>query len=120
MVCPARSLDGFRVPSDWTKPLADGRLLLLSCFPSGPHRPTADTAHRRNEFVAALATQVLVLHATPGGRLEHLVRDLKKNRQSVPKGADLPGDLLSEATPMPEGEKQPASALLDGGWESRL
>jgi predicted Rossmann fold nucleotide-binding protein DprA/Smf involved in DNA uptake len=55
IICPARSLPQ-RTPPDWKTPLADGRLLLLSCFPSGPRRATADTAARRNEFVAALAT----------------------------------------------------------------
>jgi predicted Rossmann fold nucleotide-binding protein DprA/Smf involved in DNA uptake len=76
IICPARSLPQ-RVPPDWRTPLADGRLLLLSCFPSGPRRATADTAHRRNEFVATLATEITVLHATPGGRLERLLGQLQ-------------------------------------------
>lgn len=32
VVCPARGLDNMRLPKSWKKPLADGRLLLLSCF----------------------------------------------------------------------------------------
>src|ERR1017187_4009185 len=75
IICPARSLPQ-RVPPEWKKPLADGRLLLLSCFPFGPHRPTAETACRRNAFVAALATDTTVLHATPGGHLERLLHQL--------------------------------------------
>ena len=76
VICPARSLEGFRVPADWKEPMGSGRLMVLSCFPNGPRRATTDTAHRRNEFVAALATEFLVLHATPGGRLESLARRL--------------------------------------------
>jgi predicted Rossmann fold nucleotide-binding protein DprA/Smf involved in DNA uptake len=75
IICPARSLDSFGFPALWQKPLADGRLLLLSCFSGGPRRPTTQSAHRRNEFVAALATNILVLYATPGGRLASLLHD---------------------------------------------
>lgn len=74
VICPARVLPK-RIPPELNKPLADGRLLILSCFPDGPHRPTTDTAHRRNEFVAALATEIIVFHATPGGLLEAQVRE---------------------------------------------
>lgn len=69
IICPARSLARYRVPSAWKAALAEGRLLLLSPFPPGICRATTETARRRNEFVAALATETLVLHATPGGRL---------------------------------------------------
>ena len=69
IICPARGLPK-RIPPDWKKPLADGRLLILSFFPSTESRITADLAARRNELVAALADEVLVAHATPGGRLE--------------------------------------------------
>jgi hypothetical protein len=77
IICPARSLDGFRLPTDWKKAMADGRLLILSCFPTGPRRPTADTADIRNQFVATLATEIIVIHATPGGRLATLLGKLE-------------------------------------------
>jgi hypothetical protein len=63
-----------RIPPDWKKPLADGRLLILSIFPQTESRITADLATRRNELVAALADQVFVAYATPGGRLETSLR----------------------------------------------
>ena len=72
IICPARSLPQ-RVPPDWKKPLADGRLLLLSPFPATAKRVTANLAARRNEFVAALADEVVIFHATPGGHLESLL-----------------------------------------------
>lgn len=82
IICPARSLPQ-RVPPDWKTPLADGRLLLLSCFPSGPRRPTAETAYRRNEFVATLATEITVVHATPNGRLATLLRRLEEDGRPI-------------------------------------
>jgi len=74
IICPARSLPQ-RAPSEWTKPLAAGRLLILSAFPAAATRVTAELAARRNEFVAALADEVHIVHATPGGRLAGLLRN---------------------------------------------
>ena len=73
IICPARAMPQ-RIPPDWKKPLADGRLLILSIFPNTESRITADLAARRNELVAALADQVFVAYATPGGRLEASLR----------------------------------------------
>ena len=64
-----------RIPPDWKKPLADGRLLILSIFSQTESRITADLAARRNELVAALADQVFVAYGTPGGRLETSLRE---------------------------------------------
>jgi predicted Rossmann fold nucleotide-binding protein DprA/Smf involved in DNA uptake len=73
IICPARGLPK-RIPPEWKTPLADGRLLLLSIFPPTERRITADLAARRNELVAALADQVFVAYAAPGGRLETSLR----------------------------------------------
>jgi predicted Rossmann fold nucleotide-binding protein DprA/Smf involved in DNA uptake len=73
IICPARSLPQ-RVPPEWKKPLAAGRLLILSAFAATATRVTAALAARRNEFVAALADEVHIVHATPGGRLETSLR----------------------------------------------
>jgi len=73
IICPARGLPK-RIPPEWKTPLADGRLLILSIFPQTESRITADLAARRNELVAALADQVFVAYATPGGRLENSLR----------------------------------------------
>ena len=83
VISPARSLAGFRIPAAWQPHLAAGRLLVVSCFPSGPRRVTADTAHRRNEFVAALAAGITVIHATPGGRLEQHLQQLQPQASHV-------------------------------------
>jgi predicted Rossmann fold nucleotide-binding protein DprA/Smf involved in DNA uptake len=72
VACPAREIVEMRLPADWREPVARGRLLLVSPFGAGERRVTAATAWRRNLFVAALADAVLVIHASPGGRLERL------------------------------------------------
>jgi hypothetical protein len=60
--CAARAPSSSAPPAAWLAPhpggLAAGRLLVVSCFPSGPRRVTTDTAHRRNEFVAALTAGI--------------------------------------------------------------
>ena len=73
IICPARSMPA-RVPPEWRKPLADGRLLILSGFAGTADRVTAELASKRNAFVAALADEVFIAHATVGGHLEKLSR----------------------------------------------
>jgi predicted Rossmann fold nucleotide-binding protein DprA/Smf involved in DNA uptake len=63
----ARSLVKIRLPSEWRLALESGRLLLLSPFEKSPRRPDTRSARRRNELVAALSDEVLIMHATPGG-----------------------------------------------------
>lgn len=75
IICPARGIEGLRIPTRWERPLAESRLLLLSPFQSKIRRPTSALADRRNAVVAATATRLLILHATPGGRLHRLARE---------------------------------------------
>ncbi|HYU19896.1 MAG TPA: DNA-processing protein DprA [Chloroflexota bacterium] len=74
IVCPARSIERIRPPADWKAPLANGRLLVLSPFEAGRRRASADLAQSRNELVAALADEVLIAYAEPGGKTEALAR----------------------------------------------
>jgi predicted Rossmann fold nucleotide-binding protein DprA/Smf involved in DNA uptake len=74
IICPARSIENMRIPSEWRKPLADGRLLILSSFGEKDRRATASLATRRNEVVAALENEVWFAHITPGGKMESLAR----------------------------------------------
>ena len=71
IVCPARGMPS-RMPPEWIKPLADGRMLVLSIFPPSIARKTAALAAQRNDFVAALADDIWFAHVTPGGRLAKL------------------------------------------------
>jgi len=74
IVCPARGIEEMRVPSAWRPSLDGGRLLVVSPFPKGPARVDARLAARRNEVVAALAEEVFISYAAPGGGMETLAR----------------------------------------------
>lgn len=69
ILCPARTLP-VRIPADWQRPLAEGRMLLVSAFDNP--RPTTEIAARRNLLVAALADEAWFAHITPGGQSEAL------------------------------------------------
>ena len=87
IICLARALEKIRLPADWRGALEAGRLLLLSPFEHRPRRPTTESAQHRNEIVAALSDEVLIIHAEPGGsvaRISQLV-----DQWNVPK-LDLP------------------------------
>ena len=100
VVCPARGIGGMRAPAAWLRPLQEGRLLVLSPFPTERRRASAATADARNRMVAALADRILVVHAVPGGRLHRLAAealgwkkrvlcpDLPSNRDLVVMGAE--------------------------------
>jgi predicted Rossmann fold nucleotide-binding protein DprA/Smf involved in DNA uptake len=75
IVCPARGMYK-TMPTELRKPLAAGRLLLLSPFDEAERRVTADLAAYGNRFAAALAEHVLFVHAAPGGRTEALAREV--------------------------------------------
>jgi predicted Rossmann fold nucleotide-binding protein DprA/Smf involved in DNA uptake len=72
IICPARNIDGMRLPAIWKDPLADGRLLVLSPFEEKHRRLTADLAAERNRFVGMLAYALFVMYAAPGSKTEQL------------------------------------------------
>ncbi len=72
IVCPARSLRKMRIPAEWQPALESGRLLIVSRFEQSPRRADSGTARRRNELVAALSDEVLIVHAEPCGSIERI------------------------------------------------
>lgn len=89
VVCPARSATGMRIPAVWKVAIADGRLTIRSAVdegfeiqhtPSKPRRlarrPTTALAEQRNRFVTSISDSVLILHASPGGKLDHLADEV--------------------------------------------
>jgi predicted Rossmann fold nucleotide-binding protein DprA/Smf involved in DNA uptake len=74
LIAMGRSLQGARIPGLYRRALAEGRLLLLSCFAPDITRVTRDTARVRNMFLAALADRVFVAHAGPGSQTEKFCR----------------------------------------------
>ncbi|MCE9614926.1 MAG: DNA-processing protein DprA [Lentisphaerae bacterium] len=61
-----------RIPAVLRRPLDEGRLLLLSPFAPATRRASRETARRRNDCVAGLATRLVVVYAAPGSRTEAL------------------------------------------------
>ena len=83
IMCPARGLGNMRVRQEWKQPLADGRLLILSPFPPEMKRGTSADVTFRNRFVAALADEILIAHATKGGKIERLAKEIAAWGKSV-------------------------------------
>lgn len=83
IVCPARGLQGMRIPSEHKSALEEGRLLYLSPFSNKLHRPTIDSALLRNRFVAALAKKIVVPYAAPDSKTFELCRLLKSWGKSL-------------------------------------
>ena len=71
------------MPKEYARPLAEGRLLLLSPFGERVKRATEGTALFRNDFVAALAERVFVAHAAPGGKIEVFCRKVLEWRKPL-------------------------------------
>ena len=63
-----------QVKGGWKKPLAEGRMLLLSYFGDGVRQPTETLAVERNEHIAAFADGIFVAHASVGGKTERLCK----------------------------------------------
>jgi len=76
VICPARSIQNMRVPADWKKPIEQQRLLIVSPFAENQPRATQEMAALRNQLVAALAQQVFIAYAEPGGKTETFARVL--------------------------------------------
>ena len=74
VVAPARGIEEMRVPPEWRESIERGRLLVLSFFPQGPKRVDSSLAARRNEASCALAGEVFMPYAAPGGGTEALAR----------------------------------------------
>jgi predicted Rossmann fold nucleotide-binding protein DprA/Smf involved in DNA uptake len=83
VVCPARGIEGMRIPVAWRPPLEDGRLLVLSPFEGKHRRVTADLSERRNRMVAVLANTIVVAHAAPGTKTEELLLELLRQGKRV-------------------------------------
>jgi hypothetical protein len=69
-----RALPTVRVAGKWSRAISERRLLLASAV-DGRRRADATLAIARNRLVASLAHRITVIHATPGGRVEQVVRE---------------------------------------------
>lgn len=71
---PARDLPKI-TPKEFRPAEAEGRLLILTPFPSGkPSRPTHASCEIRNRFVLQMARAGITAYADPGSRLARLLQ----------------------------------------------
>ncbi len=83
IVCPARAIEGMRIPPECRAAFEADRLLFLSPFIEQPERVTQGSAMRRNELVGALADEVFIAHIAPGGETERIAELLARWRVPV-------------------------------------
>ncbi len=76
IVCPARSTNGYRFPTGWKKPIAEGRLILQSQFPDDVRRVTARTSEFRNRHIVAFANAFFIPYAAPDSKTESLAKEI--------------------------------------------
>ncbi|MBN1269543.1 MAG: DNA-processing protein DprA [Kiritimatiellae bacterium] len=93
IICPARGLGGLRIRPEWRRALSEGRLLLLSAFPSVMRRCSASDALHRNRLVAALADDVVLVHAAAGGKLVRFLEELARWGKSTRAGCPCHGGM---------------------------
>jgi len=81
--CPARSIENMRIPAQMKRPLADGRLLILSPFAESVRRQTVKTAMIRNRFAADISDCIFIPYAEPGGKTEQLALELTNEGRTI-------------------------------------
>jgi len=94
IIVQAHGLSSSRLRIEWRKAIETGRLLLLSPFSAKQKRITSKLAIVRNEFVAALCSEVLIPFAAPNSESEALGVALLKSGTRVYTFSDHPGPLL--------------------------
>lgn len=60
-------------PGEWSAPLAEGRLLIVSTSPAA--RASVATTRQRNSYILDHADHVVIGSLTPGGSLEKLISE---------------------------------------------
>ena len=75
-----------KLEPEFSAPLEQGRLLIITPFDNTVKRVTEQTATTRNKMMIDCADQITVGYATPGGQLEELLKGIEnqinKNRKT--------------------------------------
>jgi hypothetical protein len=104
-----------RVPVSWQAGVDAQRVLLVSPFTNVHRRVTANLAEERNNLVAALAKEVVVLYANPGGRIDRLCRELMASGNTV-----WTLDLPDNAAIIQAGARPSTPDALADEWRTRI
>jgi predicted Rossmann fold nucleotide-binding protein DprA/Smf involved in DNA uptake len=83
VICPARGIQKMRVSSEWSKPVEEGRLLIVSPFGARHRRVSAPNAELRNRFVAAAADKIFFLHAAAKSKTLTFAEELLSGGRDV-------------------------------------
>ena len=75
-------VDGARLALEWAEPMTQGRMAVVSAATSAG-RLTEELAAWRNQWVAQLASQIVVAHASPGGRLAGLCEEWRTSNRAI-------------------------------------
>lgn len=78
----ARPVDGAKLPPEWTEPVTQGHMAVVSATTVAT-RLTSEVAIARNNFAAQFATRIVVAHASPGGALEILCEEWQAQDRQV-------------------------------------
>ena len=81
--CPARSIERMRLAEPWNSMVEKRRGLVLSSFAPGTHQMSAQLATQRNHFITTVADEVLIVYASPGGKLIELARNLVEQKKII-------------------------------------
>lgn len=76
IVCPARGIGTMRMPKKWREAIKKGTMAVVSPFDDTHTRITSELSVQRNRFIAALANDILIAHASAGGKLERFAQEL--------------------------------------------
>jgi len=74
IVILARGLKGTMEP-ELAEPLAKGRLLVMTRYAESVTHACEESCHQRNRLMMELAAEAVVGFASPGGKLERLLRE---------------------------------------------
>ncbi len=80
VICPARGIDPFQLPTDWQPKFKRRELLIISPFDSSIRRPTKETAEVRTRLVLSLAQSKTIVHAQPGGLIDGILAQAARCR----------------------------------------
>ena len=73
VICPARGLDPFQLPTAWRPKFYRRELLIISPFDSSIRRPIKETAAVRTHLVLNLANDFEIIYAAPRGLLQRVI-----------------------------------------------
>ncbi len=72
-----------KIEPELIKPLEQGRILIISPFNKTVKRVTEQTAELRNKMMIELADKITVGYVLPGGSLEAILKNSKKEFESL-------------------------------------